>query len=235
MIVVRHSELEFDGVDVLGHLEDMDALSRYRLKSVLEQLFETQAVRDDEIGVAHSLAVSQRRLIAVRVSALRDECGHRSAAVAGHIAHHVCPDAGGDDHRGHGRRCFRRNSVAIGRARLVAGVGARARRGQQQRSSRHDEPPARHRTVPSGRGRAAPAACGSFDLHSGSPMLRGRRGRVPRVFCPRRGFENENQYQLLYPVARVPTLSGSKRGTPCSISTTSVSRSGHAMCSKPAT
>ena len=76
VVVVPTAERELDGFDVLRHLEHMHAISRDSFQGVLQALLETQAVRHHQIGCAHRLAVSQRRLVGVRVSALRDEGGH---------------------------------------------------------------------------------------------------------------------------------------------------------------
>ena len=133
VVVVPTAELEFDGVDVLRHLEHMHALSRDSFQGVLDALLETQAVCHHQIGGAHRLAVSQRRLVGVRISALRDEGGYRHAVVAAHVADHVAPDARRGDHRWHCRGC-------ICRVRRVGfGIGSGACSSEQRRSRRHHQ------------------------------------------------------------------------------------------------
>ena len=133
MIVVPAAELEFDGVDVLSHLKHMHALGCDSFQGVLESLLETEAVCNHQIGRVHRLAVSQRRLVCVRVAALRDEGGYRDAVVAAHVADHVGPDARGSDHRWHCRRRVCRVN------RLGVAIGTRARRCEQHRSNRHHQ------------------------------------------------------------------------------------------------
>ncbi len=133
VVVVPTAELEFDGVDVLRHLEHMHALSRDSFQGVLEALLETQAVHHHQIGRVHRLAVSQRRLEGVRVSALRDEGGYRDAVLAAHVADHVAPDARRGDHRRHCRGCICRVS------RVGIGIGSRACSSEQRHSSRHHQ------------------------------------------------------------------------------------------------
>ena len=130
---VRSAELEFDGVDVLRHLEHMHALGRDSFQGVLEALLKTQAVRHHQVGCAHRLAVSQRRLVGVRIPALRDEGGYRHAVLATHVADHVAPDARRSDHRWHCRGCICRVS------RVGIGIGSRACSSEQRRSRRHHQ------------------------------------------------------------------------------------------------
>ena len=133
VVVVPTAELEFDGVDVLRHLEHMHALSRDSFQGVLDALLETQAVRYHQVGCAHRLAVPQRRLVGVRISALRDEGGYRNAVVATHVADHVAPDARRGDHRWHCRGCICRVS------RVGIGIGSRACSSEQRHSSHHHQ------------------------------------------------------------------------------------------------
>ena len=140
MVVVPAAELEFDRVDVLSHLEHMHALGRDSFQGVGEALLETEAVRNHQIGCVHRLAVSQRRLVCVRVAALRDEGGHRDAVVAAHVADHVGPDTRGSDHRWHRRRCVRR----VNRLGVAVGAGASCceqHRGNHYHQSASTDPP----------------------------------------------------------------------------------------------
>ena len=152
VVVVPTAELEFDGVDVLRHLEHMHALGRDSFQGVVEALLETQAVRHHQVGCAHRLAVSQRRLVGVRIPALRDEGGYRHAVLATHVADHVAPDARRSDHRWHCRGCICRVS------RVGIGIGSRACSSEQRRSRRHHQSALADPSTP-------PLTRASFDRH----------------------------------------------------------------------
>jgi len=152
MVVMTTAELEFDGLDVLGHLKHVHTFGRDSLQRVHEALLETQAVRNHQISCVHGFPVSQRRLEGVRVATLRNERGHRDAVLAAHVADHIGPDARRSDHRGHsgGRiRCVNRICIV---------VGSRARRREQHRSDSDDQPAS---TDPP----TSPLMCASFDRH----------------------------------------------------------------------
>ena len=117
VVVVAGLHSERDGIHAFGELEYRSAGLRNRFERVLQGLLQRQAVGHHQRRVLHTRPVLQRGLVTVRIAADRDDGLHLGQPVAGHIANHVGPDAGGGQDRRGLSACTRRLGRGVSRAR----------------------------------------------------------------------------------------------------------------------
>ena len=82
---------EFDGRDVVCHVENRRPSLLHRFESVHEAFFQMETVGHNQRGALHPAPVLQRGLEGMGVSSSRYKGDHLGQPITGHVRHHVAP------------------------------------------------------------------------------------------------------------------------------------------------